>query len=306
MNIEVSSKNLAFLECFASETRVKIIELLNNRPMNIKELAAALDVTSTVITKHIQKLENAGIISSNSIVGKRGMQKICHLTLEQATLQIKWKQELAERNMHLVSIPVGQYTSFDVKPTCGLASPEKLIGMLDDPRYFADPLHVQAGLVWFGSGHVTYRIPNFLLSNQVLDSMEISLEICSEAPTYNENWPSDIEFAINNVTVGTWTSPGDFGKHRGVYTPAWWKLGTQHGLLKTITVNSEGTFLDGTVLSDIVVSDLGISYGKEILFRISCPEDGHNVGGVTLFGKGFGNYSQDIQVKMTYTVHNGK
>ena len=39
---------------------------------------------------------------------------------------------------------------------------------------------------------------------------------------------------INDVAVGTWTSPGDYGDRRGIYTPTWWKLeGSQYGKLKT-------------------------------------------------------------------------
>ena len=39
MQIEVSTKNMFFLECFSSETRVKIIELLGEEPLNIKQLS---------------------------------------------------------------------------------------------------------------------------------------------------------------------------------------------------------------------------------------------------------------------------
>ena len=36
------------------------------------------------------------------------------------------------------------------------------------------------------------------------------------------------------MEIGTWTSPGDYGDKRGVYTPQWWKLkGSQYGKLKT-------------------------------------------------------------------------
>ncbi len=50
------------------------------------------------------------------------------------------------------------------------------------------------------------------------------MELSSEVPGTSADWPSDITLAINGNDVGTWTSPGDFGDKRGVFTPDWWKL----------------------------------------------------------------------------------
>ena len=133
---------------------------------------------------------------------------------------------------------------------------------------------------------------------QKLKSIEISLEICSEAPGYNEDRPSDIVFSLNGTRIGMWTSPGDFGGSRGVFTPEWWNHGTQHGLLKTIRICEDGSFIDGVRCSGVRITDLKIDYGKEILLRIENPETAANVGGVNIFGKGFGNYNQDINVVM--------
>ncbi|GGI47036.1 transcriptional regulator [Paenibacillus marchantiophytorum] len=301
MQIDVSTKNMAFLECFSSETRVKIIELLQQESLNIKQLSQRLEISSAIVTKHIQKLEHAGIVASENSTGIRGTQKICRLKLDQAVLQFipKKQPELPANRANTLSIPVGQYASFEVKPTCGLASPTQLIGVLDDPRYFADPGHVQASIIWFSSGYVEYRIPNFLHSNQKLRALEISFEICSEAPGYNENWPSDISFFINEIPLGIWTSPGDFGAQRGVLSPEWWSSSnTQHGLLKVINIGPTGSYLDGTQISDVTIEDLSVTFAKEINFRIASLESSSNCGGITLFGKHFGNYAQDIVVTM--------
>lgn len=299
MIIEVNSRNLKFLECFSSDTRIKIIELLNERPTNIKDLAEALSLSSAIVTKHIQKLEEAQIITTESIPSTRGRQKICHLTLDSATLQFRTKDQ-PEPNRYSVSIPIGQYAAYEVKPTCGLASDTKIIGMVDDPRYFSDPEHVKACHLWLGSGYIEYRIPNYLVGKQRARSISISLEICSEAPHYNENWPSNLSFYMNDVLLGMWTCPGDFGAVRGVYTPAWWDLGTQHGLLKQITIDSEGSYIDGIRMSDQTIHDLAIGYGDDIRFRIHAPETAGHSGGLSMFGKGFGNYDQDIQVYVAY------
>ncbi len=46
----------------------------------------------------------------------------------------------------------------------------------------------------------------------------VSAELGSETPGFNNVWPSDISFFINDVYVGFWTSPGDFGDVKGSLT----------------------------------------------------------------------------------------
>ncbi|TBL81993.1 ArsR/SmtB family transcription factor [Paenibacillus thalictri] len=297
MKLDVTTRNMNILECFSSETRVRIIELLNGQPYNIGELAEALSLSSAIITKHIQKMEEAGIISTENMVGKRGTQKRCSLNIDQLTLVLRTvpADKPADHTQYTVELPVGQYFRHEVKPTCGLASSEKRIGMMDDPRYFDDPERTQAEHLWFGSGFVEYRIPNYLVGHTEASSITISLEICSEAPHYNENWPSDITFSLNDTDVATWTCPGDFGSKHGLYTPQWW-IDTQYGLQKTILITREGTFIDGIRFSNVGIQQLNIKAGQELRFRIACPESAANCGGVSLFGKGFGNYPQDIRV----------
>jgi len=305
MRLQADRTNLAVFECFSSETRLRLIELLNERPMNIKELADAVELSSAIVTKHVQKMEEAGLLATESIAGKRGMQKLCRIALPELTIALRKESAGADRpaaavDRYEVSLPVGQYSSCAVKPTCGLASEHGIIGMVDDPRYFSDPEHVKASHLWFGSGFVEYRIPNYLLRNQTPLSLDISLEICSEAPGYNENWPSDITFYVNDVLLGTWTCPGDFGETRGVYTPEWWINRSQYGLLKTLSVSATGCYIDGVRLSDVTLDALRLAYGETISFRVAALETSRHVGGVTLFGKGFGNYNQDIHVSLTY------
>ncbi|MCM3782684.1 ArsR family transcriptional regulator [Neobacillus mesonae] len=299
MNIRVTTEHFPFLEVFASETRVKIIEMLDERPRNIKELAAELQLSSAMITKHVQKLEAAGIVGTESISGTRGRQKVCRLILDSVSLQLTTPPP-SERKGYSVSIPVGQYSRCQVSPTCGLAARDGLIGMLDDPRYFTDPEHVKARHLWFGSGFVEYSIPNYLVGDQGIKSFNVTLEICSEAPGFNEDWPSDISFYLNDIPLGTWTCPGDYGHAPGVFTPDWWNLGTQHGLLKTIMVRNEGTFLDGIRLSDSTPDSLNIRKGDDIRLRIECRTDAEHPGGISLFGREFGNYNQDIEVNVVY------
>lgn len=298
MDLQVTASNYTFFAALASETRLKIIQLLSEKPQNIGQLAESLGLSSAIITKHVNLLEEAGIIETRSLSGKRGRQKVCSLAREKVTLL--FPQGSSEYNSEQVSIPVGQFVAYQVRPSCGLASTEGLIGICDDPRYFSDPGRTGAAIIWFQTGWVEYSIPSFLFSQRQAVALEISMEICSEHPGYNENWPSDLHFYLNDRLVGIWTSPGDFGKEKGIYTPSWWQHGTKYGLLKTLRITTEGSFIDGTPLSPLTLSELGIEYGKDLPFRIAVPEKTKNPGGVNIFGRGFGNYDQDLEVRLIY------
>jgi predicted transcriptional regulator len=133
-----------------------------------------------------------------------------------------------------------------------------------------------------------------------INAINISLEICSEYPGYLENCPSDIYFYLNNLLLGVWTSPGDFGANKGIYTPDWWNAGTQYGMQKNISIRHNGCYIDGIPLSDLTLDKIQIIYGKDLKFRIAVPKDAQNPGGLNLFGKGFGNYDQNIEVSIEY------
>ncbi|MEX2462488.1 MAG: ArsR family transcriptional regulator [Paenibacillaceae bacterium] len=299
MQIEPSEKWLPIYEALASEVRLKIIHLLADKQMNIKELAAAIGLSSAILSMHIKKLEKSGIIETQMSRINGGTQKLCKLVME--TLEITFPNAAqTQRKSHEISIPVGHYTDFQVEPTCGLATVEHLIGYFDDPRYFLDPERVNAKVLWFGEGFVEYKIPNHLLHSETPKELEILLELGSEAEGSNENWPSDISFFLNGHALGYWTSPGDYGSKRGKYTPSWWELGVnQFGLLKTIRINETGTYIDGQKLSDQTIYDYNIE-NTQWIFRLAVLPDAVHKGGLTLYGKGFGNYNQDMLFRLYY------
>ncbi|WEK55534.1 MAG: helix-turn-helix domain-containing protein [Candidatus Cohnella colombiensis] len=292
---------LPLYEALASEVRLRLLELLSEKPMNIKELAQRIELSSAIVTMHIRKLEKAELIETKMVRRDGGTHKIC--TLAAQSIEITLPQAGTEnKRFHEQIIPVGHYTSFEVHPTCGLATQEKMIGQFDDPRYFLDSERVNAAILWFGKGYVEYKTPNYLLPSQQAEELEISFEIASEAPGSNDHWPSDIRFYINNVRLGQWTSPGDFGSHsRGRFTPDWWAPPlNQYGLWKVLRVNHSGTFMDGQQISNTTLDDLQLN-NQFWTLRFAVEDDAVHVGGLTLYGSGFGNYNQDIQVRMYYS-----
>ncbi|WP_274649263.1 ArsR/SmtB family transcription factor [Paenibacillus humicola] len=302
MKIDVTEKWLPVYEALASDVRINIIQLLAKRDMNIKELAQAVNLSSPIMTMHVKKLEKAGLIRTTMVSGRGGAKKVCTLSTDFIEIEFPAKDDPSAREYHLTEVSVGHYTDFDIEPTCGLATTEKVIGIFDEPRYFLDPERVNAKILWFGSdGFVEYKVPNFIMKGEEPVELEISMEISSEAPFTNDNWPSDITFFLNGVNLGTWTSPGDFGGgNRGKYTPDWWwNEINQYGLLKVLKINKSGTYIDGQHLSGVTLDMLDVKL-KQWTFRVAVLEDAVNIGGLTLFGSGFGNYNQDLLFKLYY------
>lgn len=284
---------LPLFEALASDVRLRIIQLLAEKPMNNKDLAESLGVSSAIVSMHVRKLQRANLIASQLIRRDGGTHKLNSLAVEaiQITLPSTAPQT---RTFREVSIPIGHFTQVEAYPTCGLATTDHVIGQFDDPRYFFHPDRMNAAILWFGRGEIEYRVPNYTLPSEAVREIEISLEIGSEAPGVNRHWPSDIRFYLNGVDLGYWTSPGDSGDGRGVYTPEWWSTHVnQYGFLKVLRVTQDGTFIDGERISAVRLADLPMDR-NQWTFRMAVLEDANHVGGLTLYGTGFGNYKQDI------------
>ena len=300
-----SEESFEVLNALASKTRLQILKLLCDRKLNVNEIAEELEMPQSTVSINITVLEKAGLITVESAAGKKGSQKLCSTLYDELVVQLPYcKNRETEQDVIEVAMPVGLYTNFKVSPPCGLCSTEEIIGLLDVPETFLNPKRAVASLVWFEQGYIEYKFPNNLPPNGVLEALELSLELCSEAPVATpdtaNNWPSDITLWINEVEVGTWTSPGDFGGDvRGKFTPGWWKLaGSQYGLLKQWKVSAEGTFIDGNRISGITLADLDLRAHTSVKVWIGVKKEAVNIGGLNIFGKGFGNYDQDIVLKM--------
>jgi predicted transcriptional regulator len=289
------------LHGLASPMRVGILKLLHvEGALNVNEIAARLDLPQSTVSSNVQILEACGLIRTATQKARKGNQKICHSTFDEVLVMFKEDITPLRSNEIEVAMPLGLYTSCDVSAPCGLCSTESIIGLLDVPDTFLDPDRMKAGLIWFTSGYVEYQFPNNArLAQNGIESIEFSLELSSEAPGTSADWPSDITVAVNGAEIGTWTSPGDFGDKRGVYTPDWWKLkGSQYGKLKTWRVNDAGTFVDGVRLSDVRLQQLDLESHRSIRLRIGVKKDARHPGGLNIFGKGFGNYDQDIILRL--------
>jgi len=283
----------------ASEVRLRILEILRKGERNVNEIKDEMGLPQSTIATNIMVLEEARLIETRNVKAAKGTQKICSALYDEFIVQ--FAEPASETNNAIeVEMPIGLFIEYSVSPPCGMCSTEKIIGFLDTPASFLEPERVKAGLLWFEKGHVVYQFPNnALYQRKPVRRLEVTAELSSETPGTNPQWRSDITMWVNGVEVGTWISPGDFGDKRGTYTPEWWKLeGSQYGLNKVWSVTEEGSYIDGVLVSPVTVTDLRLSDHHSVKVKIGIKEDAPHVGGVNIFGRGFGNYDQDIVLRM--------
>ncbi|GGM38628.1 transcriptional regulator [Paraliobacillus quinghaiensis] len=288
-------------KAISNKHRMSILRLLSERPHNVNELSERLDLPFSTTAVNVKKLEDVGLITTELLPG-RGTQKVNTKKYDQIVIDIGPQDTKKDERVVIYDMPVGEYVDCYVEPSCGLVSVEDYIGMHDDPRSFYERDRINAELIFFKAGFIEYRFPNRLPYGSKPEQLEFSTEICSEAPLYKTDWPSDITVWVNGVEIGTWTSPSDFGGERGFLTPDWWLTNhTQYGLLKNWKISEDGFFLDGVkITSEKNINDLDIRDKPFISFKIGVKTDAVNKGGLNLFGSKFGNYEQGIVMKLRY------
>lgn len=300
MNLDSEKRLLLIGKAFSAEVRIDILKLLCHSDMNINEISEALTVPQSSVAAHIKVLEDAGIISTNLLPGIRGTKKMCHIEMTEIALELSTRHRLNEKWTE-IDMPIGNYVDYKVRPTCGIVSEKAPIGEEDEPRCFYNPDRSNAQLLWLGKGYVEYRFPNDCMKDKKEKALEVSAELCSEDHEYNLACKSDITMWINDVEVGTWSCPSDFGGRRGKLNPEWWPdKNTQYGKLKTWKIDENASYIDDEKTSENGIDKYNL-YDKEyISVRIGIKENAKNVGGINLFGKCFGDYEQNIKMRIKF------
>ncbi|AFL49808.1 putative transcriptional regulator [Sinorhizobium fredii] len=295
-------KDVEVVQALGSATRIEILNLLRQKgPLNVNDIAAHMGLPQSTTATNLKALESAGLIQTHTMKASKGNQKLCSSIYGEILIRFDDRTSRSDEVV-TVSMPIGLFTEFEAEAPCGLCSVNNVIGMLDVQEVFLDPQRMQAALLWFTRGYVEYKFPNNAkVTGRPVRRIEFSAELSSETPATNANWPSDISIWINGIKAGHWTSPGDYGDRRGLYSPAWWKLsGSQYGKLKTWSIDDRGTWIDGALVSTQTITSLGIADHHSIRFRIGIDEKAENPGGLNIFGKGFGDFDQDIVMTMYF------
>lgn len=293
---------VAIGKALSSPVRIDIMNLIKTKPLSLQEIARLLQIPLSSTAMHIRCLEDAGLIITENQPGIRGSMRVCMCHILSFHLEAYDTEIDAADHSYLYEMPVGSYYNFDVSPTCGLAGMEGIIDCFDNPVSFYSAERQNAQLIWFSQGFLEYRFPNKINRLLTLQELSFSLELCSEAPGYSEDWPSDITFYINDQEVGTYTCPGDFGVRRGKCTPDIWPMGrTQYGLLTSISLRQDGSYINESPVNPAVsLSTVGLDEHPFISFKVCIKSDAVNIGGVNIFGEKYGDHPQGICMRAVY------
>ncbi|MDY6323540.1 MAG: winged helix-turn-helix transcriptional regulator [Catonella sp.] len=290
-------EGLDIMKALGSDIRTEIVRILiEEGPMNMNELAGRLDITNGALTSHIKKLMDCGLVEVKGETSGHGNQKICSVAMDKVLIDVQAEKEKQES--YTADIKVGQFSDYNIEGSCGLATSRGIIGEINNAGYYSHPEHYDADVLWLEKGYIEYIIPNLLPEGNGFDEIVLSMEL-GNAISNAEALPAVVDFSLNGHDLGRWFSPGYVGSSKGLFTPPWWDSKyEQHGLLKMLVINHHGTFVDGLKISDTLIDMFKFDNKSVIKLRMETAEENH---GFALYGKGFGNYNQDIDVKVVYS-----
>lgn len=302
MDLDIEDTSLPVYQALANPVRLEILRLLFHTAYTATDLAQQLSLSKAAVSKNLHILADAGLLRFQQSIAGDSRQVAIIPTVDKIVVNFP-ETIFPEYHQLTYDIPVGSYFSVqDVRETCGLVSLKERLGKMDDPNVFLSPQRSHAHLLWFTQGALEYIIPNELSQDSRLEMLEFDLELASEFPLSNNNWPSKIGFWINDVFVGATEIPGNFSDVRGRYTPAWWPSDfSQYGVLTHLRVGKLDTSVNSQSISEISAAMLQLEKQKTIRFRIGVLPDEDRFGGLTLFGAGFGNHDQNIKATVYFS-----
>lgn len=332
----IEGRNVArIVKALSNDYRIAILEMLGEEDATIQSIMARLKLSKTAVLTHLNSLETAGFISSELVRGSVGNQKLYHKEYDRLIFNFSpGKENEEEEQYYEIPVGIGNYFDFRVYPPCGLATREHIIDKWDDPSVFFHPDRISARLLWGALGFVEYRIPlNIPFETDGFSRIEIVLEASAQGdlPTHRQlRLPSSVDrsrlrdgessltFSLNGVAIAQstvrefsrTTTKGGLTGAKGKYTPGWWR-GSNYGDLLALVIDSAGTSVNGQRVSSVSLGDIFpagffADHGEQceelrsdayLSLRIEVGADAPAIGGFTLYGRGFGNYDQDIIVR---------
>lgn len=277
-------------ECLAAPARVEILkQVLSHKADSLDALAKSLHLSNGAITQHVKKLCELGLIKLVEAPGKRGIAKRCVPAVDRIVIDIASDIEIDTERVF--ELGIGQFSAASVKPYCAIATKTGWIGERDDPRYFAYPERVDAVLIYFNSGRISWTLPAPAKKNAKIKAISVSLELSSKPHGHGHKRDSEITFYLGDMRLGSHVIDGEFTDRHGLFSPAMTDGVCGYGKYKTVSVSGSGTYLDGIKIGGTTIADIS---SDELVFTLATDN------GVAIFGKGCGDYDCGLRYKIEY------
>jgi predicted transcriptional regulator len=118
-----TSENSEVVRALALPLRLQILQLLHdNGAMNVNDIRAALGLPQSTIATNIIVLEESGLITTKTLKGKRGPQKVCSARFSEILVRFANAPTAATSDVVEVAMPPGLSTTYEVAAPCGLCS----------------------------------------------------------------------------------------------------------------------------------------------------------------------------------------
>ena len=123
-------------KALSSAVRIDILNLIKVHPLSLQEISRRLGIPLSSTALHIRCLEDAHLVSTESQPGIHGSMRVCMCDFISFHLEAYDTDISAAENTLVYQMPLGNYTDFQVEPSCGLAGMNGVIDTFDDPRSF--------------------------------------------------------------------------------------------------------------------------------------------------------------------------
>ncbi|MEZ5767041.1 MAG: metalloregulator ArsR/SmtB family transcription factor [Paracoccaceae bacterium] len=207
----------AVLKCLGSPARLSILTMLHESgPLNVNEIAERLGLPQSSTSTHVNALERAGLIETESQKARKGSQKICRAAHDEIA---HLRQRQRRRNGRDRGGHAGQALRNERCRRALWSLRQRWHHRSSrQPRHVPFAVLMKAGLLWFTKGKVEYQFPNNArIVGKPVRELELVMELSSEVPGTSDNWPSDIHLSVNHRLVAVWTAPGDYGDQRATH-----------------------------------------------------------------------------------------
>ncbi len=293
-------QTIKLCKALSHKIRLDILNQLLQKPSTVTRLAKMNHIDNSTTLFHLQILEDADLVFCRSKPNSKGKALVFYINFESLQISMDNPKKVTTTS-EVQSIGVGDYTSGSFSKYMRLLTENGHVVLYNNDIY--NPIRFESKLLCIDSGYFVYNFSNKGCKERNVECIEISLEICSESPYYSNDWKSEISFYLNDVLLLKYISPGDFGDKRGKLNPDWWNdKYSQYGRLLEIRITNEDVKLNGEIIKEgRILDSLKIKEGNSLAFKISSQEADKFDGGFNIFGKTFGNYPQDIEMKIIYS-----
>lgn len=290
-----SIKNLA--DALGNVQRLKIIKCVIETPKSITELSNILDLPASNVMFHSRILEDAKLIKF-TITNRTTFISMLTNDVIFKLDEMPQKDITHIHNEYDYEIKIGNYLGIDFFGSKHIIANTKYEKIDIEHNNIFTSKRFDLELLGLASSIVTYPLEP-IKEDEYLTQLHISLEICSEAPYYRNDFISDIEFFIDDVFICEYRLKGDYGGRKGLLNPSWYPLSnTQYGELLHIDISKLGVTINGFLVNDkINIDNIDLSGDKIHTLKFGNNFKKGTRGGMNIFGKCFGDHPQHINIK---------